>query len=78
MKFESAKKMHIDWMNVGLRVQVQQLRRKADDTSKRFRKSGAVGYREVSDYEARVYLDAADLIERAILDVGEMGDSENE
>ena len=56
-------------MNGGLRAQVEQLRWKADETSKRFKKGGAVGYREVSDYAARVYQDAADLIERAILEV---------
>ena len=71
MKFESAEKMHIDWMNGGLRAQAERLRWKADRASKRFKQSGAVGYREVSNYAAQVYLDAADLIERAILEVEE-------
>ena len=72
MKFESAEKMHIDWMNGGLRAQAERLRWKADRASKRFKKSGgAVGYREVSNYAAQVYRDAAELIERAILEVEE-------
>ena len=73
MKFESAKKMHIDWINSGLRARVKQFRAVAGDVQRRFKESGPAyaGYREVSDYAARVYLDAADLIERAILEVEE-------
>ena len=71
MKFESAKKMHIDWVNAGLREHSKQLIADASRITLRFQKSEQDGYKEVSKYAANVYVEAAELIERAILEVEE-------